>query len=178
MLCDGSSQYVGSVTKTHRIGYRLNIGPTKEMGIVTVGFLRSRCCTRTSSPVERFSLTEHVSLREINQILSSDPDPLTPPSFREREEKVKRFFRRGREVWEIPESSRTTAGSPPAISRVRTRTAHVFLRGRRKSVINLRMESSSPEEVEAVLDAHPECGESRGERSAARTLGAPYAVAE
>jgi len=90
MLCDGSSQYVGSVTKHTGIGYRLNIGPTKEMGIVTVGFLCSRCCTRPGRQAwEAFSLTEQVSLKEIQSNTIFDPDPLTPLcSVGERESKA------------------------------------------------------------------------------------------
>jgi long-chain acyl-CoA synthetase len=60
----------------------------------------------------------------------------------------------------MPESSRTTAVRHGR-SRESGRGWHVFLRGRRKSVINFGGIKFFPEEVEAVLDAHPDVRESR-----------------
>jgi acyl-CoA synthetase (AMP-forming)/AMP-acid ligase II len=95
-----------------------------------------------------FSLTEHVFFEENQSNPIFDPDPLTPHLlFLWEREKVKCFFRRGREVWEIPESSRTTAGGDLASQ---DEDGHVFLRGRRKSVINFGGIKFFPEEVEQI----------------------------
>jgi long-chain acyl-CoA synthetase len=99
-------------------------------------------------------------LREYNQIPSLILIPLPPPcSVGEGESKAL-----------LPEGE-GSLGDPWKVhgqrlvrhrrSRESDEDWHLFLRGRRKSVINFGGIKFFPEEVEAVLDAHPDVRESR-----------------